>query len=392
MKRWAQLRASFAWICRGADWEAKSPVCEYPNILILIPMLNEQSIAEDTVKHFARLRYPSNRLRIAFVTTPRERNHRIHGELDTHAVVKRAITNLGEIRHAIDVIDCSGADCCKGDQLNEAIAKFRNEIGHGWPRESTFIGIYDADSRPDLGTLEFLAWRFSEARRQKHRDPVAFQQMVSFFANYGSIPGGIRGWLLRARPWQNLDFALTREIPGFWHQHSSNEGEWFWRSWLHHLLGHGEFIRWDTLDEIGGFQPPSCDTSLGYTLAYLGISVNTIPLFDCGQTPTKFCALLQQNTTWYRGVCLFWRDWRFARSVGSVSLTRAVVMILKRIYNSLSWSVFPAIMTIIPIIAFLTEQYAVLFFWCVGLCFYIAPAAREMVFAPEMALVRQISV
>jgi len=128
---------------------------------------------------------------------------------------------------------------------------------------------------------------------------------------------------------------------------ASRSGSAFLRTALsspNHFLGHGEFIRARTLRSVGGFPPPSADTSLGTLLSFLGHAVVPLSTFDVGETPASVGMLIRQGATWYAGCVLYLRDLRLALGNGARLAPRHAVMLFKRWLENMIWGVGPLLL------------------------------------------------
>ncbi len=215
----------------------------------------------------------------------------------------------------------------------------------GWWVPDIVLGVFDADSRPELHVLRDLD-RAAQGEPSAH----AFQQPALYFAGFNDLPRGVRGAYIRSRPLYNLRFCLYREVPGFLRSVAAGH---YCSSLVHtllaspnHFLGHGEFVRLHLLRSVGGFPPPSADTSLGTLLSYLGYAIVPLTTFDVGQTPASVSGLIRQGANWYAGCVLYVRDLRLALKLGaSLSLVH-LLMALKRWLENMIWCLGPIIFTL----------------------------------------------
>src|SRR5262249_35924747 len=127
-----------------------------------------------------------------------------------------------------------------------------------------------------------------------------------------------------------------------------------------HFLGHGEFIRVRTLRSVGGFPPPSADTSLGTLLSFLGNSVVPLNTFDVGETPASVGMLIRQGATWYAGCALYLRDLRLALAKSARLEPRHLLMVFKRWLENMIWCIGPPLLLFAGTWALCRGQYVLL--------------------------------
>jgi|GEM_PF-4449876 len=323
------------WVERSREVEL--PALPLTSVILLLPMYEEQSVAEAAIEYFLRLDYPTNLYHIVVVTTSRESAET--GLAATADVVDEYLRKHPTARSRITHCRANGTDRCKADQLNQAIAQL-DQQKPGWWAPEIVLGVFDADSRPELQVLRDLD-------RAARREPgaQAFQQPAVYFAGFDDLPRGVRGAYIRSRPLYNLRFCLYRELPGFLRSVSASRS---CSSLVHtllaspnHFLGHGEFVRLQMLRSVGGFPPPSADTSLGTVLSYLGYAIVPLSTFDVGQTPASISGLIQQGANWYAGCILYFRNLRLALKLGaSLSLVH-LLMAIKRWQENMIWCAGP---------------------------------------------------
>ena len=323
---------SLRWVGRGREKGfVQSPAA---NIVILLPMYQEKRMAQEALAHFANLNYPKNQFHLVVITTARED---VVGGENTTSVVG-AILNKIKLENA-HLFEADGTDFCKADQLNQALS-WLGRSKPAWWTHDTIVGVYDADSRPEHTSLLDVA-----AIEGRHPGINLFQQPSLYLTNFYDMPPSIWRKILQSRPLYNLRFCLCRELPGFFRSVRCLQYNSFGFSLIarspNHLLGHGEFIRRRTLEEIGGFPPPSGDTSLGTVLSFKGEAVYPLSTFDLGESPNKIGMLAFQGANWYAGCAHYMRDLRLALNSGCKLSAVHFVMCFKRWLENMIWCVGP---------------------------------------------------
>lgn len=323
--------------------------------LILLPMFDEATVARATIDHFRSLSYPTGLLTLAIITTARER---AADHMPTTADCVRArLKSIGDLGPRTLHIHVQSGDSCKAGQLNLALAILRNQRDSIIHPES-IIGVYDADSRPDRRVLLEV-----DAESTRRPDILAFQQGASYFSNFDTLPTGLRGMYLRARPFYNLRFCFYRELPGFARSVKATKSGLIARCLLcspNHFLGHGEFIRLKTLDTFGGFPPPSVDTSLGTMLSLAGYAIAPLGTMDQAETPPSLRALYLQGITWYSDCASYWKDLKRVLPPGVRPNPMQVIMILRRWLENMIWCVGPIALLVTMVLALIFNVTAAL--------------------------------
>lgn len=360
------IRWSLCWLRRKRQNRSKEKPSK--SIVILLPMFQEQSHVSAALRYFSTLDYPSNLYRLVVVTTDRE--ERMSG--DTTAEIVRKLLKKDDFSNILH-FNADGNDRCKADQLNQAV-EWLNLSGAAWWTPETIVGVYDADSRPEHGSLLDVAHT-----AMINRDAKLFQQPAMYLSNYDSLPRFLLGAYLRSRPLYNFRFCLYRELPAFYRsvsreRRSNNIVRALMRS-PNHLLGHGEFVRLDALMSVRGFPPPSGDTSLGTILSYKGEAVFPLSTFDIGESPASIRMLILQGATWYAGCSLYIRDLQMAlNSYTRISPVHAL-MSFKRWLENMIWCIGPMLWVLATTYALFSDQDRLLASCLVGFCLHAASLA-----------------
>lgn len=334
--------------------------------LILLPMLDEAAVACAAIDHFRSLSYPAELLTLAIITTARERA--VDQATTTADCVRARLNSIGDIGPRTLHIHLQGEDSCKAALLNLALAILRNQRDP-FIRPQSIIGVYDADSRPDRRVLLEV-----DAESTRRPDIQAFQQGASYFSNFETLPTGLRGMYLRARPFYNLRFCFYRELPGFARSVKASKSGLIARCFLsgpNHLLGHGEFIRLRTLDTFGGFPSPSVDTSLGNMLSFAGYAIAPLGTMDQAETPPSVRSLYLQGIVWYSDCASYWKDLKRVLPPGGCPNPVQIIIALRRWLDNMIWCFGPIALLATMVLAFVLQAITAL---AIGIaaCFFHA--------------------
>jgi cellulose synthase/poly-beta-1,6-N-acetylglucosamine synthase-like glycosyltransferase len=186
----------------------------------------------------------------------------------------------------------------------------------------SIISVYDADSIADARILPVLNRWWEDT----HRKPFcgALQQ-APFYPIY-PVRNALQA-IAQARAIHSLVYHYCYEQPAYRASQSSGS----FRMSVH-LTGHGEHILYGALQRVGGFRQPSCDSSLGFALSYMGYSILPVAIPDISQTPLRIWDVWHQGLRWYRGCDLYWRELR--RS--GLTFSRGVQTYLT-LWNNIRW-------------------------------------------------------
>lgn len=307
-----------------------------PAITILVPVLRERSLAG----HLASLAVSladegGERCRVVVVGTRRERAMEGQTTLDLVASALAAREGAAGARRVL-LFEADGSDRCKADQMMQALAAL--EADGALQSNDAWIGVYDADSSPEPGTLTEL---LSRIRHQPHR---AYQQPPLYILGWDAVLGSRTGWLEKA-------LLLGRAV--YSHLFAYKESLGYLLSGtpldtrLNHFTGHGYFIRMDLWRQIGGFQAPSCDTTLGYRVSLAGEAIGLLWHRDRSQIPARLSDFVSQTVVWFNGCQLYGRELRHAgaTSTRECSRIRTALRIAGVAFRNASWAYLPYLWT-----------------------------------------------
>jgi hypothetical protein len=363
VRAWQSIR----WIEQQLE-TPPTPIESDLEFVILIPLLREQPVLERLLDRMTALDCRGLR-RVTFVLITTARESSSSGET-TNELLERALR--ARANPSMMHVHCDSAtDTCKADQLNFALQR----LGlHHQRSDRVFIGVYDADSSPDPGTLLYIAHRVA-------REPGlnAIQQVPLYFQNVRTART-LRELYLMTRPVHNAYFALTVEVPGERRQARAlsrpiGSLRRVLGTWLSHGLGHGQFFRLDVLTDLGGFRPPSCDTQFGHALAYAGIPLEAHPMLDVGQTPESIGVLMKQGVVWFNSMNTFPRTWRLVEHLAPPNYCRrtATSMTARLIHSNIAWALYPCILALGVVWAAATGRAGILIAAGVAWAIYLIP-------------------
>lgn len=318
---------------------------EAPDILIMIPALREISLVEDTMEYFLKLKYPKSKYKIIFITTILERMEKekkrkqiptFYQKINSHksleeiakyneglfplkyinqvfeiinrdeskekiiqnlyALYDEILTTRDYIQKVIaedpnkyanySIIECTIYDTNSGKptQLNYAVEHI-NSIIKEYDKDRLLLGVYDFDSRPDLRTLSYIAFKYLAMKQQGQKTPDFYQQTQLPYKNIADIDVlSTNKLLMKANVIMYTRRALGIEIFKLLrYKKHINKGKLSFMKPVINCIGAGMFIKLDVLREIGGFAEPVEDLVLGYKLNIKNKMVVPIPYVNMMQ-------------------------------------------------------------------------------------------------------------
>lgn len=285
------------------------------NIHILIPVYREAAVIKASVEYFDKLaQYPN--VLIYYVTTEKE-----GAKSDTVAALKQMAT-----RYKFFHLHYPETDGFKAHQLNWAIKHILTGCNSA-DYQSTYFGIYDVDSRPEVEVIKTILYG---------KDPV-YQQPSIYLENYKRIDTWQKAGALLQTKWE-----LCGNIPVF------RAYQWCFQqnrpiTSLPHCTGHGLFIRADALQKVGLLDTVTLaeDLEFGYRSAFKEIPITLLQEADYTQYAPTFPATIRQTSRWFSGEINLYRYYRSEKKSTHEGKLRGrffELLVLQRYYTTLKWA------------------------------------------------------
>lgn len=340
------------------------------SMLVLIPVIREQSVICNTLQHFLSMNVRDTELYIAIAGTSRETKHK--NILSTREVVEKWISEQsledGNIR---DIFFCE-ADELDGDratQLNSAVAYFKNKYPF---KNLDYIGVYDADSLPSAETLQEVNQIFSQ-----NENVVACQQPVHFIKAANRMASEGKNPILVANALYQTTWTVIRELPS-WIKYAKTSKEKIFNENIY-LIGHGEFLRYETYQK---FKFPEFEITDGIQLGYrLGMSNKKIsPLreFCNDDVPQGIGQLINQHKRWFCGCMNLYGAYKWSNEHFK---TKAFAQLLDGYWSQICWA-FASLTIIISLFLSLINEYTILSLIIIGVIIvysYIIPVISHLI-------------
>ncbi|MCW7986650.1 hypothetical protein XF35_15460 [Streptomyces platensis subsp. clarensis] len=312
------------------------PACEDgPWLVVLLPMLREQTLAPETIAAFTALDYPRERAVVVAITTEREENARrrdrerlpelantsslteaqLRGTFprarcgdvadevnaapkekrlplltelyDAEPTTRETVAALAEDQPAVELRlvhlhqpDTGGR---KAGQLNHAVDRLDEILSTlGWRDENdadnTFVCVYDADAIPDVRTLNSFAETATRHRALTGRPPALIQQQRLPLLGRCPFPPGATGlllageWLYQLRRSLGIELARIRLTQWLTTTQVPSPLRTLLRPMIYGV-GCGMTVHLPTLRSLGGFPEPMEDLGTGHRLSLLGADI-----------------------------------------------------------------------------------------------------------------------
>lgn len=300
----ANTLSSLRWLRAAAPVDRTVPDAAQ-HVVVIVPLLREQRVLADTVEVFTKLAKRHDRAVVVLVTTEREYHEPDPARLadpfaPTSIDLARTLTGeapVGLVRH-LHYPDPTGVMV---DQVNYAarveLARLADE---GLDPQRVWVGVYNADSRPNPTTLDLLG-PAAGAGPALTQAPRIVQQSALFTTNLHTFPPGLRGAVLAGAALLQSRWTLAREIPRLRRQaRQARAGGARWPR-LAHCVGHGLFVRGDEFHRHGGLpvEPMNEDLAFGYLACASGTPIDPLPLLEHGDSPSTVRGLIRQARQWF---------------------------------------------------------------------------------------------
>ncbi|MER7776841.1 hypothetical protein ABTZ21_17850 [Streptomyces sp. NPDC096191] len=309
-----------------------------PHVVLLVPALREQELLGEVVRAAAGLPYPPGLLHVVVVTTEREERERravvdrlpalaaalVAGGARDAAVLAGVVPSglaartaertrasadpTGTLRAELDAVpttrEVAGAllpevaaehpgvslhhlhypdEGAKSSQLVHAVERLPELLPPDAAPSFTYVGLYDADSQPDLDTLTHLAAAVSPDGGGPAPDLVQ-QLPLQLRRPHAARPGGA-DVLLRAHALADLRRRAGVEAHRLLARSRIRAarlpaGVTAVAEPVVYGVGAGLFVRHDTLVSIGMYEEPVDDLLVGYKLSSAGAVMEVLPVFN----------------------------------------------------------------------------------------------------------------
>ncbi|MBE9003393.1 glycosyltransferase [Nostoc sp. LEGE 12447] len=305
----------------------KQVVCHNRRKLVLIiPVLEEENVVERTIQHFKNILNKEIILKIIFVTTEKE------GSPEENATFQKINPHVNE---NIFIEHYPHKDGNKADQINYVVIKYAEN--KEYDNISTYYGIFDADSLPDIRGFEYLL--------TDNSDDVIYQMFSVYSTNCKNLNLFNKASAVFQTRW-TMSYELSAAIENYIHKKVSH---------FSYTIGHGLFVRKDYMEN----NPFSSgilaeDILFGYTAISKGICIKPIPFFDYCSSSSSLSIHVQQSARWYAGD-LFSLLKVMKHSIKNRDI-KYITLQLKRLFHILQWSFGPLIISLVIVLSLSNQK------------------------------------
>lgn len=287
-------------------------------MVCIVPMYLEQAVAVDTVRFWHQLSLQADLDEVVFVTTAKEEP----GDgLSTHELIESALAALSEQPTRLRLLKCREVTRFRAAQLNVAVKHVRQHVvATGTDKSMIWIGVYNADSRPQASTFVELKDRLCV-----EPDTRVYQQLVDYVVPQRRGAGLVAVGNATLQTWWTRSHYWARNTRG-------RRGPSSWAATApYSTFGHGEFVRLDFLDEIDGFPDFAYADGLllGWICRLKDEPIGLLASWDCAEVPRTARDLVTQQTAWLCGLLNFDAAVRWCRVHGQLRLSRRQVAVLQ---------------------------------------------------------------
>ena len=267
---------------------------EKKTIFILIPMLREQAIAEDSILCFCRLAHEYLNVKIVILTSERELTERQEfNQLTTEDIILNSMQK-GELSAYKDMIMIIRDPNARGNiatQLNYGL----NIIVETAPRESFYM-VYNADSVLSQRTLNKLADLM--LMNQHPNKEFAVQQPCAFVKEMNPQSNNFTNAMSLYQSWYCLghESRIVRK-------YAKRSEKWWGRKngKLGVVVGHGSGMTINIHCSNGGYPSELLteDLTFGFILSTKNIPILSLPALELADVPTHFSVFIKQKSVWF---------------------------------------------------------------------------------------------
>ncbi len=285
---------------------------EKPTIYLLIALFNESKGIENTLHWFSK--FLSSNVKLVFVTTEKEK--RVFGENKTLLKLTSLLSLPDYSSLHITVINYPFLKGNKGAQLNYAIRQMDRLM------PDDYILVYDADSRPDLKTIDELSQIIQT------KQPNVIQQSSLYLRNYGI-----------SSPYMKVEalFESIRAMGLERRNYLLKKANKYIISPFCYCVGHGMCFKTSFLKQIGLFPEPNEDVPIGIKVALLGESIEPMVTKDYCNVTNNVKMLFFQSGNWIKAPFVCIKTFFSFQRYGIISVTKKVSLFCSIIFDFLSW-------------------------------------------------------
>lgn len=328
------------------------------NVYLIIPMLNEQKIANETYLNFKTIVDEMENVKVMFITTSKEKKE--IGKETTFEILEKLVKN----EKKMFVYNYDNENGVMAHQINYAI---RIILKQRAKNEKILIGVYNADSQIHSDVIRYI---LNDDKKRNINDRVCYQQYSWYRIKNDKNKKGI---IQSAALWQTR-WSLTFEIFRVKQQRIINSiynyfnkikffipfNKMFYVIFekMNYVIGHGFFINIDLLKDLGGIPEDTIneDAFLGYLINNKNIKIEVIPYLEKADFAPNTSIYIKQQATWVNGPIYAFQYYKLYLKKEKLSIKekiRAFILAIKLFFHFIYWLISPYILLfIMPILLF----------------------------------------
>lgn len=336
------------------------------DLAILLPVYHEQDIICDTIDYFARIVPHRKNNKILIICTEREDCLQDASCKTTFAVAYEYILRK-QLEDRIELLKAPDSYVGKVGQMNYAVK---------WLHQNAlfpeYVGVYDADSRPDPNVFRDIDRELTDREVRGVRFPEILQQ-VSCYCSAAEHLSGFAGALALADAFSQTKWAIGFEYPLFKvycaqiHRKKARP--------LVYCIGHGCFVNFRYLEQIKGFPEynKNDDLSLGYLASTLESEVFPLPSLDYCQISPEQKTTVSQYRSWYSGSARYFQDIEHYSRIFNIQLPKyqKAIFFLQGALRNFFWAWRGVIWIFCLLLALISCDLSLLLTVIAGLLLYV---------------------
>lgn len=333
-----KLQYTKSWIAATTKGIVNRNIKNKKKLYLIIPVLNEQKIIEQSVKHFMEIAYKFEEITVVFVTSDKEGK----GEKSTYFLINKMLPLYD--REKIMLIHYPKKNGVMAHQINYAF----NTILKKEINKDFWIGIYNVDSRISFETIIYIRNQINSSINQNR----CYQQ-YSYYSNVyhkKSILGSEELWQNR---W-TLCFEIYRSIvqlkmKRYFNIRFSGIKELIFEK-MNYIIGHGFFIHSKLLESIGGLPENTIneDAFMGYLLNCMRVDIFPIPYLEKAYFVNSLQIYLKQQAVWFNGPLYAFKYFNLIKKNQLIEKgIRNFVLAIKLFMHAIYWLCSPILLLVV---------------------------------------------
>lgn len=255
---------------------------------ILLPAFKEQSLVNETLDYYSKIK-GNNHVIMVITSEQEEYENKLLGK--NIKTTCECVDEYLSINNDCNIIHLHGdyISGTKSTQLNFALNEITKSINVA-DYYSSYVGVYDFDSRPNLEVLEDLRKVIC-----CQNNPEVVQQVPINLKNYSELVKN-KNYAMIVHCYQSMIRSVGIELASLLLNLNKTVVPLY-------CMGAGMYLRLDTLVQSDGFPEPIDDLALGYRLYLQGKRFGLFPQYNSVESPNSIREVTKQDVGIFRGIC-----------------------------------------------------------------------------------------